>query len=144
VSLAFVFIPISVIALSDIPAERRGNATGLFNATRELGGSIGTAWMGLLLDRNMTSHTVYLSESVTPYNPLVQEQYGALAGSVATQTASGERVPEAILSMKVKLQALVLSFQDGFRAAMFMFLLALVFLFFLKRPKPGGGAAGAH
>lgn len=50
-SLAFVFIPISVIALSDVAPDKCGNATGLFNLTRELGGSIGTAWMGLLIDR---------------------------------------------------------------------------------------------
>jgi hypothetical protein len=46
--------------------------------------------------------------------------------------------------MKVKLQALVLSFQDGFRSAMFVFMVALLFLFFLKKPKPGVGAAGTH
>src|SRR5213078_2985060 len=44
--LAFVFIPVSVAALSDLPLAQRGNATGLFNLTRELGGSLGTAWMG--------------------------------------------------------------------------------------------------
>ncbi len=46
VSMGFIFIPISMLALSDLPNEIRGNATGLFNLTRELGGSIGTAWMG--------------------------------------------------------------------------------------------------
>jgi DHA2 family multidrug resistance protein len=144
VSLAFVFIPISVIALSDIPADRRGNATGLFNLTRELGGSIGTAWMGLLLDRSTRMHTVYLSESVTPYNPIAQEQYRALQGTLATQTASPALVPEAMLAMKVKVQALVLSFQDGFMKATFVFLAALVLVLLLKKPKPGPGPAGAH
>ena len=90
VSLAFVFIPISVIALSDIDPAKRGNATGLFNLTRELGGSIGTAWMGLLVDRGAKIHGTYLSEAVNPQNPLVQEQYNAIRGSLATQTASPE------------------------------------------------------
>lgn len=43
IGLAFIFIPVSVAALSDLPADQRGNATGLFNLTRELGGSLGTA-----------------------------------------------------------------------------------------------------
>ena len=144
VSLAFVFIPISVIALSDIPADKRGNATGLFNLTRELGGSIGTAWMGLLISRSTAIHTSYLAESITPYNPLVQEQYGAIQGTLATQTSSPQLVPETFLALKVKLQALVLSFQDGFRAATLVFLLALFLVLVLKKPKPGGGPAGAH
>ena len=144
VSLAFVFIPISVIALSDISPEKRGNATGLFNLTRELGGSIGTAWMGLLIDRATKMHTVYLSEYVTPYNPLAQEQYAAIQGSVGTQTASPQMVPEAMLAMKVKLQALVLSFQDGFMSATAVFLCALLLVLLLKKPKSAAGAAGAH
>lgn len=144
VSLAFVFIPITVIALSDIPPARRGNATGLFNLTRELGGSVGTAWMGLLIDRSTKMHTVYLSESVTPYNPIAQEQYGALQGSLATQTASPSLVPEMVLGMKVHVQALVLSFQDGFLSATCVFLAALVLVLLLKKPKSAGGAAGAH
>jgi len=144
VGMGFIFIPLSVIALSDLPASQRGNATGLFNLTRELGGSIGTAWMGLLIDRATTKHTVYLSEYVTPYNPLVQEQYGAIQGSLATQTATPQMVPEAVLSMKVKLQALVLSFQDGFMSATAVFLCALLLVLLLKKPKSAAGAAGAH
>jgi len=46
--------------------------------------------------------------------------------------------------MRVKLQALVLSFQDGFMKATFVFLAALVLVLLLKKPKPGPGPAGAH
>lgn len=145
ISLAFVFIPISVIALSDVPAEKRGNATGLFNLTRELGGSIGTAWMGLLIDRSTKLHGSYLSEAVTPYNPIAQEQYGAIAGSIGSQTSSPALVPETFLAMKVKMQALVLSFQDGFMNATFVFLSALVLVMLLKKPSSASAApAGAH
>ncbi len=144
ISLAFVFIPITVIALSDVPADRRGNATGLFNLTRELGGSIGTAWMGLLVDRGTKIHTLYLSESVTPYNPIVQEQYATIRGSLGSQTASPALVPEVVLAMKVRVQALVLSFQDGFLRATFVFLAALLLVLLLKKPKSAAGAAGAH
>src|SRR6185312_1229324 len=51
-ALGFIFIPLSVIALSDLAPSIRGNATGLFNLTRELGGSIGTAWMSVALDNS--------------------------------------------------------------------------------------------
>jgi DHA2 family multidrug resistance protein len=144
VSLAFLFIPLTVLALSDVPPEKRGNATGLYNLTRELGGSIGTAWMGLLIDRGTKMHTAYLSESVTPYSPIVQEQYATIQGSLASQTASPALVPETMLALKVKVQALVLSFQDGFFRAMVVFLFALVLVLFLKKPKSTEGAVGAH
>lgn len=146
VSLAFVFIPISVIALSDVPADKRGNATGLFNLTRELGGSIGTAWMGLLVDRGTKIHMSYLSESVTPYAPLAQEQYAAIKGSIATQAPGGpDLVPETLLALKVRIQAMTLAFQDGFIKATAVFLLALLLILMLKKANPAaGGAPGAH
>jgi DHA2 family multidrug resistance protein len=143
VSLAFLFIPISVITLSDLPADKRGNGTGLFNLTRELGGSIGTAWMGSAIDRGTKIHGSYLAESVHPYNPLAQEQYGAFGGTLGAQTSTSELVPETMLAMKVKLQAMVLAFQDSFTAATIVFLGCFVLLFLLKKPQ-GGPVAGAH
>ncbi|MBS2013221.1 MAG: DHA2 family efflux MFS transporter permease subunit [Deltaproteobacteria bacterium] len=144
-SLAFVFIPISVLALSDIPPDKRGNATGLFNLTRELGGSIGTAWMGLVVDRGSKIHGAYLAESVTPFSQATQEQLGAIRGGLGSQTASPELVGEAVLALKVRVQALVLSFQDGFYRATAVFLVALLLVALLKRPKPGdAGPSGAH
>lgn len=143
-SLAFVFIPISVIALSDIPADKRGNATGLFNLTRELGGSIGTAWMGLVVDNGTKIHGSYLSENVTPYSQATQEQLGALRGGLGSQTVTSELVGESVLAFKVRVQSLVLSFQDGFYRATVVFLVALVLVLLLKKPKPGAGPSGAH
>ena len=142
-ALAFVFIPISVIALSDIEPAKRGNATGLFNLTRELGGSIGTAWMGLVVDQGVKTHGSYLAESVNPYNPIAQEQYGAIRGALASQARSPEGVAETMLAMKVKVQALVLSFQEGFMKATAVFLVCLVLVLLVKKPK-GGPVAGAH
>lgn len=143
VSLAFLFIPISILTLSNLPADKRGNGTGLFNLTRELGGSIGTAWMGSALDRGSKMHASYLSEAVSAFNPFAQEQYRAIQGTLGTQTASSELVPETVLAMRVKLQAMILAFQDAFLMATLVFLASLLLLGFLKKPQ-GGPVAGAH
>ena len=145
VSMGFIFIPISMLALSDLPNEIRGNATGLFNLTRELGGSIGTAWMGLLVDRGSKIHASYLREAINPENPLVQERIAAIRNSIGQQTFTSDLVPEAILEFKVRVQALILSFNEGFARVTLLFLTCLILVLFLKRPKVGGaGAAGAH
>jgi DHA2 family multidrug resistance protein len=145
VSMGFIFIPISMLALSDLPNQIRGNATGLFNLTRELGGSIGTAWMGLLVDRGSKIHASYLREAIYPENPIVQERIAAIRGSLGQQTFMSDLVPETILELKVRLQALILSFNEGFARVTVLFLASLVLVFFLKRPRPGGAApADAH
>ena len=136
VSMGFIFIPISMLALSDLPNNIRGNATGLFNLTRELGGSIGTAWMGLLVD---------LREAINLENPWVQERMALIRGTLGQQTFTSDLVPEAVMELRVRVQALILSFNEGFARVTLLFLCCIALVFFLKRPKPGGaGAAGAH
>jgi len=143
-ALGFVFVPVTVLSLSDVPLARRGNATGLFALTRELGGSIGTAWMGLVVDNASKVHASYLRECVSPTNPIFQERSAALRLSLAHSTWTTNLVPEEALDRLVKLQANVLSFEEGFTKAAMVFVVALVLVFFLKRPQSASGTATAH
>jgi len=134
--LAFVFVPVSVAALSDLSLAQRGNATGLFNLTRELGGSLGTAWMGKVVADGITTHSSQLGEHVTPYNPIAQAQWLAIA--------RGGVDPPAMLAGRVLREAMVLSFEDGFRITMTAIGLGIVMVMLLKRPGPVGAPGGAH
>jgi DHA2 family multidrug resistance protein len=143
--LGFIFIPVSVIAFSDLPPNQRGNATGLFNLTRELGGSLGTALMGMLVADDIKRFGSYLSENVTIYNPIVQEQLRQSTASVGANTFQRELVGESLLMMKVRTQAMVLSFENGFRWVAFTMALGFILVMLLKKPSATGGApAGAH
>ncbi|WP_164003122.1 MFS transporter, partial [Pyxidicoccus caerfyrddinensis] len=77
-SMGFIFVPLSVMALSNLRPDQRGNAAGLFNLTRELGGSIGTAWMSSALNRLTKVNTTALTSHVDPYSQVTQEQLAAL------------------------------------------------------------------
>jgi len=136
VGLSFVFIPISIAALSDLPLERRGNATGLFNLTRELGGSLGTAWMGKVVADGVAVHGSQLTEHMTAYDPQVQERLHQLA----RQGLPGE----AILQAKTAVQALILSFEDGFRLAALAVGVGLFLVFLLRKPAGSSAPVGAH
>jgi DHA2 family multidrug resistance protein len=142
--LSFIFIPVSMMALSDLDGAQRGNATGLFNLTRELGGSIGTAWMGMVVTNGVKAHGTALASHVTAFDGPVQEQLGAMASAVGTRASSGQLVPEALLQLRVAGQALVLSFGDGFRLAALAILLGLVAVAVMKRPRAGVTVSGAH
>src|SRR5512142_74272 len=100
-ALSFLFVPVSLVALSDLPAAQRGNATGLFNLTRELGGSLGTALMGMLLSDDMKRYGSYLSENIHAYSTSVQEQLHVAAGRVGALTYQSELVGESILKARV-------------------------------------------
>jgi len=136
--LVFIFIPVSVAALSDLPLNQRGNATGLFNLTRELGGSLGTAWMGKVVADGIATHSARLSEHISLYDPVVQEQWRDLMHRGMD--------PAANLMGRVTRQAMVLSFEDGFGITMVAIALGIVMVMLLKRPKPLRGAepSAAH
>jgi len=144
VGLGFIFIPVSVLALSDLPPEKRGNATGLFNLTRELGGSIGTAFMGVLVTDGIRRNGSYLAENVNVYNPVAQEQMRSLAGGVGAQTYTREHVAETVMQLKVTKQAMVLSFESGFRFVALSIALGLVLVLMLRKPKVAVAVEGAH
>ncbi|HEY2734050.1 MAG TPA: MFS transporter, partial [Polyangiales bacterium] len=142
--LGFIFIPVSVLALSDIPGAQRGNATGLFNLTRELGGSLGTALMGMQVADDIKRYGSYLSENVNPYNPLVQEQLAQAGANVGAFTFQRQLVGESVLQMKVTTQAMVLSFENGFRWTAFAMALGFFLVLVLKKPKSTVVPLDAH
>ena len=78
------------MALSNLRPEQRGNAAGLFNLTRELGGSIGTAWMSSALSRSTQLNTTALASHVDVYSQVAQEQ---LAGMQGTARREGRANP---------------------------------------------------
>jgi DHA2 family multidrug resistance protein len=135
--LGFVFIPVSIAALSDLAPQQRGNATGLFNLTRELGGSLGTAWMGKVVADGITSHSTQLGEHITWFDTVASEQWRAIARSGLD--------PATLLSYRVSTEAMVLSFNDGFRMTMTSIGLGIVMVLLLKKARAAGGApSGAH
>jgi DHA2 family multidrug resistance protein len=142
--MGFIFIPLSVIALSDLPAAQRGNATGLFNLTRELGGSIGTAWMGMNLADSTKLYASRIGESINVYNPVAQEQLMLIQRGVTARLADPQASAATILGLRVQLQALIKAFNEGFLMVASMFMLGLGLVLLLKRPQPGIKIEGAH
>jgi MFS transporter, DHA2 family, multidrug resistance protein len=142
-AMGFIFIPLSVMALSDLSAEKRGNATGLFNLTRELGGSIGTAWMSVALENSTQRYGSQIGEAVSVYNPIAQEQLAALKG-VAGTLPDPTQSAISILALRIQLQSLIKSFNDGFLMVAALFAVGIVLVFFLKKADPGVKVEGAH
>jgi DHA2 family multidrug resistance protein len=144
-ALGFAFVPLSVVALSGLSPRQRGSAAGLFNLTRELGGSIGTAWMSTMLTNNAHQFRTDLARYADPYNPLFQEQLRQAQGAVA-------RLPDpiqsgyALMASRLDAQALIRAFNTGFLVLAGVFALSFVLVFFLQKPKgnPAEAAAAAH
>jgi DHA2 family multidrug resistance protein len=71
--LSMIFAPLNVAAFRYIPVQFRGAAVGLLALLRNEGGSVGTSLAKTLLERREQFHSLRLSESLDPLNPLVRD-----------------------------------------------------------------------
>jgi DHA2 family multidrug resistance protein len=74
--LSFVFVPINTAAYGTLSNEQIGNASGLFNLMRNVGGSIGISVATTLLtrrsDASQNALTNYMAQSGTAYESAFQ------------------------------------------------------------------------
>jgi DHA2 family multidrug resistance protein len=137
-SLALLFVPLTTITMSPISRENMGNATSIFNLTRNMGGSIGIAMVQTLQGHYTQIHTTYLTSHVTPFDAQATAWLDRMSAQMNPQQALG-----ALFRM-VQGQALMLSFVDVFRLLALMFLAMVPLLLIMKRPPRGVAAEVAH
>ena len=75
--LSFVFVPISTAAYGTLDNEQIGNASGLFNLMRNVGGSIGISVAQTLLIRRSDVHQNEIINSVPSTGQQFQNSLGA-------------------------------------------------------------------
>ncbi len=143
-SMGFIFVPMTVVALSDLRPEQRGTASGLFSLTRELGGSIGTAWLSMLLTRSTRLNTTLLASHVDVYNPLAQEQLAGIQARLAGRVPDPTQAAYGIMNMRITTQALVRAFNVNFNTLAFVFLCSLVLVVLFKGSNPNVKVKGGH
>jgi DHA2 family multidrug resistance protein len=66
--LGATFVSLTTLTMSRISQEKMGNATGIFNLMRNLGGSFGIATATTLLSRRSQFHQGRLVEHLTPFS----------------------------------------------------------------------------
>lgn len=137
-ALGLLFIPLSLASLSGLEGQEMADGSGIFNLTRQWGGSLGIALLSTYLDHRVAYHRANLVTNVTIYNPLMREriqaytQYLMHSGSpfvVAYHQAFG------ILDGVIQLQSNVLAFEDAFLSIGVAFILILPLLLLLKKTK---------
>lgn len=86
--MGILFTPLSALALSDIKAKDMGQAPGLFNVIRQVGGSFGVAIIGTILTQRTLYHTAIDGQVVSRYSPVYQNIIDGLK-NFATYASGG-------------------------------------------------------
>jgi len=148
IGLGLIFVPLTNLALADLPMSKIPNGTGLFNLMRQLGGSVGIALSATLVQRFSAIHRADLLQNVTAYSFATQARLAAIQQGLIAQGTPLSQAPEKalmVLNGLVTRQALMLSFEQLFLLFGSCFVLSLPLLLLMHKPKSlPGGTSMAH
>ena len=137
-SIGLVFVPLTVVTMATISKEKMGNATGLFNMLRNIGGGVGISLVATMLTRMGQQHTNLLVANISqlslPVLNLMQGLKGVFAGSgpgLADQQAYAALF--GLVQREATMVALVRVFQ--YLGVLVLVLIPLIAL--TKRPPKG-------
>ncbi|SPE59912.1 Drug resistance transporter, EmrB/QacA subfamily [Verrucomicrobia bacterium] len=91
----FIFVPLAALAVSTLRNEQMGNATGLQNLVRNLGGSIGISFVSTMLERYAQAHQAFMSAGVSALSPAYQQRAGLLAHAFSAQFSGPDAAQRA-------------------------------------------------
>ncbi len=140
--LGFLFVPISLIAYADVPAEKGNSVSGMVNFMRNIGSSVGTSMVTTLLARRAQFHQSILSYHTTNSDPAFQNQVAGLSGQLVhsgISAADAQTHAYGMIYQGMQAQAQTLAYIDTYMVlavgAGIMFLLA----FIVRKNDPRGG-----
>jgi MFS transporter, DHA2 family, multidrug resistance protein len=133
IGLGFIFVPLSVVTLSTLPATARAEGAGLYSLSRNIGSSVGISVVNSLLTRNTQVNHADIAQHVTAINrmfeaPMISRLWNPL-------TAAGRTALDAVVTQ----QAQIIAYIDDYKLLMIATLAVLPLLVVFRRPSGGGG-----
>lgn len=114
-------------AIRSVTREHAADAAGVYNAARNLGGSLALAAIAILQDRREWLHSRRIEETVSANSPLVQSWLGAQGGSLSEPNAA-LRMLESI----IRIQAMTMTYADLFWLLTVTIMLVTPLVFILR------------
>jgi len=126
--LGFLFVPLTTVTFATLAPEKRGEGTGLYNLSRNIGSAVGISIVTALLTENVQANHAYIASYVTPYNRLFENP-------VVTETLNPTTpVGRAALDGLITEQASIISYIDDFKLLMILSLIVMPLVLLLRKP----------
>jgi len=144
-----VFVPLSTTTMAFLRNEEIGNASGLYNLLRNIGGSIGISIVNTIVARHEQLHRNELAASLNPGRVTVQGTIHGMQGYLAAQGASAtDALHQAygLIGQDLNSQARLWSYVDDFRYVALMCFGCIPIVFLLQKSvgKKGGALRAGH
>jgi DHA2 family multidrug resistance protein len=138
--MALTFVPLATTAMGLLRNEQMGNAAGLFNLMRNLGGSVGISLVTTMVARGAQSHQAILVTHLTPYDLAYQSTLQTMQAAVAPQAgaAQAQYMATGLIHNSLLQQSSLLAYVDDFRWLALLCFVSILVVLFLKRVSAKG------
>ena len=146
VSLGLIFIPLTGASMAELRPQEIAQGTGMFNLTRQLGGSLGIAIVATLLARFTAQGKAVLAEHVTITAPDVLARVQGLTQALVARgmnPLAAKQQALMVLDRTVGAQASVLAFSRIYMLSGLVLACAVPMMVFWKHGR-GRAAVQAH
>jgi MFS transporter, DHA2 family, multidrug resistance protein len=148
--LAFLFIPINTISYIGVKQSENNDVSGLTNLARNIGGSVGTAFVATMLTRRTANHETHMVRNLTSGNQEFMNRVAKLKGmfgghtSGNPMTGTGSHTAQAYLYNELHRQAGMLAYLDIIQYMAVFCACMLPLLFFIPRPPKHASPSAGH
>ena len=140
----FAVAPSVTLGLGSLPPARLKYASGLFNMMRNLGGAVGIAVCGAVLNDQTNLHFLNIAATLTPANAAMNDLLSGLGARLTTVLGSapaGHLAALETLRAVAYREAATMAYADAFRTIMLAFLITTPLALLLRKVAPPKAAA---
>ena len=134
-SLGFIFVPLTTTAMGGLAQDQMGNASGIFNLMRNIGGGIGISIVTTMISRGTQAHQSLLSGNMSAANPrFIQYFQGVTAHLAQTfDPVTAKQKALGIMGALLGQQASLMAYIDNFRFLGVLCLVCIPGAFILRK-----------
>lgn len=145
-AIGFVFVPLTVMTTGTLSNEQIGNATGIFNLMRNVGGSFGIAAVTTMLARGAQTHQAVMVSHLTPYDPAFQQRLTDLMNTLGRggDLMTSQMQAYGSIYQTLVRQANLLAYIDNFRFLAFLCVVCTPAALLFKRVRNGRRSVAMH
>ena len=143
----FTVAPSVTLGLGSLPPERLKYASGLFNMMRNLGGAVGIAICGAMLNDRTNLHFANIASRLTPSNEALNQMLASVNHRLGEVLGSAGAAHTAALKLLHDLayrEAATMAYADAFIAIMAAFVIATLLVPFMRKVEPAPGPSNSH
>ena len=135
-ALTFVFVPLATMTTLTVSNNEMGNATGIFNMLRNIGGSVGISMATTALIRRADLHQADLVRRLTPSSPALQQKSATMAAYLGHCLGPAAARPGAVglIYRQLIQQSMQLAYVDVFRWTAVLAMICAVCSWLFEKP----------